>query len=81
MYTGLDCSKKLIDSLLDLYDSVAHYFDMNLPLEMTDDNEQEFILAQNCHICSQLFTEDAIKTRDHSHISGEWKCCCFSFLL
>lgn len=37
---------------------------------MTKQNEEDFNNAQTCYICDKLFTEDIIKTRDHSHISG-----------
>ena len=45
----------------------------NKPLRMTEENEQEFKKAKECHICDKKYTEKDIRVRDHCHITGKYR--------
>lgn len=72
VYTGLDCVTVFIDALLELYDSIKHYFTIHEPMNLTEDEEAEFISAAFCHICCKPFNAPIEKVRDHDHITGEF---------
>ena len=57
--------------MIELYDSVSHYFYMNEPIIMTMQNELDFEEATNCYICGKTFTEDVKKAKDHNHVTGK----------
>ena len=71
VYTGLDCVEVFVNDMIELYDSVSHYFYMNKPIKMTMQNELDFKEAVNCYICGKKFTEDTKKARDHNHVTGK----------
>ena len=43
------------------------------PLKMTKYDEEEFQKAKACHICDKQYTDDAIRVRDHCHITGKYR--------
>ena len=40
---------------------------------MTDDDEQDFIQAKECHICGDKYNEKDIRVRDHCHVTGNYR--------
>ena len=44
----------------------------NKLLNMTDENEQQFKTAVECHICGQQYKETDIRVRDRCHITGQY---------
>ena len=45
----------------------------NKPLRMTENDEEKFQKAEECHICDKRYTEKDIRVRDHCHITGEYR--------
>ena len=45
----------------------------NKPLQMTEDDENDFKKANECHICNKKYTEKDIRVRDHCHITGKYR--------
>ena len=43
------------------------------PLTMSDEDEQHFKEASECHICNQAYTNKDIPFRDHCHITGSYR--------
>ena len=44
------------------------------PLEMTDEDEESFQRAEECHICKEPYIEnDNVKVRDHCHVTGKYR--------
>ena len=43
------------------------------PLNMTNEEEQMFKAAVECHICGQQYKETDIRVRDHCHITGQYR--------
>lgn len=39
--------------------------EFNNPLELTDEDEQEFKTAEECHICGQKYSDKDVCVRDH----------------
>ena len=71
VYTGLDCAKVFVEEMVQLYDqSLSHYFNMNVPLTMTKQDQVDFQNTTSCHICGREFTDLIVKAKDHSHING-----------
>ena len=40
---------------------------------MTNEEEQMFKSATECHICGQQYKETDIRVRDHCHITGQYR--------
>ena len=45
----------------------------NKPLQITEDDENDFKKANKCHICNKKYTEKDIRVRDHCHITGKYR--------
>ena len=45
----------------------------NKPLKMTQDDEDKFKKATECHICDKEYTEKDIRVRDHCHMTGKYR--------
>ena len=44
------------------------------PLEMTDEDEESFQRAEECHICKRPYiTSDDVRVRDHCHVTGKYR--------
>ena len=44
----------------------------NKPLQMKDENEQDFKTAICCHICDKKFVEKDIRVKDYCNITGKY---------
>ena len=42
-------------------------------LEMTDEDEESFERAEECHICKKPYTEGDVRVRDHCHVTGKYR--------
>ena len=45
----------------------------NKPLKMTDEDENLFQKAEECHICDRKYTDKDVRVRDHCHITGKYR--------
>nr|DAC81289.1 TPA_asm: PolB [Corynactis coral adintovirus] len=43
------------------------------PLVMTEEDEERFAAAEECHICNKEYVEEDIRVRDHCHITGLYR--------
>ena len=43
------------------------------PLEMTDEDEESFQRAEECHICKTPYITGDVKVRDHCHVTGKYR--------
>ena len=43
------------------------------PLEMTDEDEESFQRAEECHICKRPYITSDVRVRDHCHVTGEYR--------
>ncbi|XP_031633745.1 uncharacterized protein LOC116347323 [Contarinia nasturtii] len=71
-FTGPDCITNFIDRLRDLVVNVIwDKLEINEPMSLSVDEENEFQSATICHICNKNLNED--KVRDHCHLSGKFR--------
>ena len=75
IYRGENAVYKFMEAMLEevkyCRKTIKKYF--NKPLRMTENDEEEFQKADECHICQQKYTDEDIKVRDHCHISGNYR--------
>ena len=43
------------------------------PLQMTDEEEELFKVAEKCHICGEKYLDTEVRVRDHCHITGKYR--------
>ena len=46
---------------------------LNIPLVMTDDDEQRFRTMDGCHICGEKYTDKDVRVREHCHFTGNFR--------
>ena len=54
------------------YKNVIKY-KLNKPLQMTKEDQEKFIEADECHICNKKYINKDIIVRDHCHITGKYR--------
>lgn len=60
----------------ELYSIAQQYgpiLDTVIPLEMSDENEVLFLMTDECEICGKPYTDEDIRVRDHSHLTGQYR--------
>ena len=74
-YFGTDCTKWFVNEMLTLEKIASNYFKINLELEINQEEEVQFQLAEECWLCEQPFTEstELRKVRDHDHLTGKYR--------
>ena len=75
LYRGKNAVYKFMEAMLrevDYCKKVMRDF-FNKPLQMTEDDENDFKKANECHICDKKYTEKDIRVRDHCHITGKYR--------
>ena len=72
---GTDCTKWFVNEMLTLEKIASNYFKINLELEIIQEEEVQFQLAEECWLCEQPFTEgtELRKVRDHDHLTGKYR--------
>ena len=45
----------------------------NKPLNLTEEEEEEFQRSTHCWICNKKYKEDQKPVRDHCHITGKYR--------
>lgn len=64
-------SVNLLLSLFESYHTIKEQLYTYLPLQMSDDEEEQFENQSKCHICLEYFEIDQTdKVRDHDHLTG-----------
>ena len=74
-----DVSEKFIKCVVKLTHKIyKDYYKKIKPLNLTTEEEKEFLSATKCHICEEeLFTDEKtgkiLKVRDHCHFTGKYR--------
>jgi hypothetical protein len=71
-YTGYDAAEDLVQTLIDLQDSLHIYIASVIPLKMTAENDIHFANAKTCYICCEVFQNQYNRVRDHDHGNGNY---------
>lgn len=77
-YRGENAGKHFVDSILDMEDKLMKILQRNIPIIITDEQEQEFKCAENCIFCDLPFNDNdkekkKNRVRDHDHITGLYR--------
>ena len=70
-YFGIDCTTWFVNRMLTLEKIASKYFKTNLELEMSQEEEVQFQLAEECWLCENPL--DDTKVRDHDHLTGKYR--------
>ena len=70
-YFGIDCTTWFVNRMLTLEKIASKYFKTNLELEMSQEKEVQFQLAEECWLCENPL--DDTKVRDHDHLTGKYR--------
>lgn len=70
---GPDCTQWFAREMYKLALKVDCVLQNPKPLQMSDDDEVIFIMADKCHICGGKFRDDDVKVRDHCHLTGQFR--------
>ena len=70
-YFGTDCTKWFVNRMLTLEKIANNYFKTNLELEMSQEEEVQFQLAEECWLCENPLEGE--KVRDHDHLTGKYR--------
>ena len=70
-YFGTDCNKWFVKEMLKLELEANKYFETNLELEMSQEEEVQFEQAEECWLCENPLEGE--KVRDHDHLTGKYR--------
>ena len=70
-YFGESCVTWFVNEMLTLENIASNYFETNLPLEITPEEEESFQQSKVCWLCENPLGED--KVRDHDHLTGKYR--------
>lgn len=45
----------------------------NVPMELTDEEQLDFVMGARCYVCDEPFTQQDRKVRDHDHTSRDFR--------
>lgn len=68
-----ECIDWFIKELKKIGDDVSSILNNIIPIKISEEQEEEFRVADKCHICKQEYDFDDIRVRDHSHLTGEYR--------
>ena len=76
-YFGVDCVTWFVNEMLTLEELALEYFETNIPLEMTPEEEEGVAPQESfqqftiCWLCENPLGEDTV--RDHDHLTGKYR--------
>ena len=75
IYRGKNAVYKFMEKMLEEveYCKTVIKKHFNIPLVMTEDDEQHFKTMDGCHICGEKYTDKDVRVRDHCHITGKFR--------
>ena len=83
-YFGESCVTWFVNEMLTLEKIANIYFETNIPLEITPEEEESFQQSKVCWLCEQALRENPLgedeatreathKVRDHDHLTGKYR--------
>jgi len=74
-YRGVGATYKFMEQMLDevKYCRNIVKYKFNKPLKMTNDDENNFKQAKECHICNKKFCKTDKIVRDHCRVTGKYR--------
>lgn len=78
LYRGENTVKHFLKKLMDCGDEVKKILETNNQMIITEEQEQEFLKCEECHICGENINDDIEtlqRVRDHDHTTGLYRGC------
>jgi len=63
--------EKMLDEVKYCKNIIKYKF--NKPLEMRDQDKEDFKKATECHICSKMYDDEDKRVQDHCHVTGKYR--------
>ena len=70
-YFGVNCVEWFVYELMTLENIASNYFETNLELEISPQEEESFQQSTTCWLCENPLGEDTV--RDHDHLTGKYR--------
>lgn len=72
-HLGEDCIKWFLNEMYELSLKVNMKLSIEKDIIMNEEDEENFLLADTCHICEEAFAENDIRIHDHCHLTGKYR--------
>ena len=63
-------SEWFVENLKEIAEKVESIYEDIQPMNLSQEEEENFLLADKCHICNRKIREEDVKVRDHCHLTG-----------
>ena len=73
LYRGSVCMHHFVKTCRNIKDKIMDKLKVNVPIIMTEGDEQNFMNVSHCGICDYELGDDRV--RDHCHMTGKYRCC------
>ena len=66
-------AEHFINAIVKENDEIRKIMSDVIPMNLTDDEEQQFQSCSKCYLCNVDYNDDDIKVRDHDHLTGSYR--------
>ena len=75
IYRGENAVYKVLEKMLEevKYCKNVIEYKFKKPFKMTKEDQENFVKADSCHICTKIYINKDIIVRDHCHITGKYR--------
>ena len=70
IYNGDNAPAKFVEYMKEEIARIYSLLDVNIPYNLTAEEEIIHRNSDTCYVCDGPFTEDNYKVRDHNHLKG-----------
>ncbi|KAG8237543.1 hypothetical protein J437_LFUL017210 [Ladona fulva] len=71
LYRGPNAVEVFLEKIREVVEMIEKIYKLNVPIKMSDEDEEKFQTALKCHICDQELGNDRV--HDHCHVSGDFR--------
>lgn len=74
IYRGVEAARYFVDELYDIAGKVEQLYRNVLPMKpMNEEQMRNHNSTTTCYLCSNIFTPNNVKVRDHDHLTGTYR--------
>ena len=66
-------AEHFINAIVKESDEIRDIMSKTIPMNLTEEEENEFQSSTQCYLCGKDYTKDDIKHRDHDHLTGQYR--------